>query len=121
MALPKQRTGDEWPPGEAADWRSLYDVEDPQAVAAYIAPYPHIPGLLTEAFGRVRSVFPESARPRLTLQCDPGAGDQWLTLLIPLPSYDRDAAARLDRFDDEWWFDAAPRGEPVIVLDIRQQ
>lgn len=122
MALPQRRIGSEGSTDRATvDWRVLYDVEDPEAVAAYIAPYPHIPALLTEAFGRIRSVFPDSRPPTLHIEYDPGDGDRWLTLLIPVAPLDKEARDRLHQFDDEWWLDAAPRGEPVIVVDVRRR
>ena len=101
-----------WPPSHADEWKSLHDVQDPDAVAAYIAPYPDIPGLLQEAFGRIRSSFPDSATPRLAMQRNPEEGDEWLTHVISVPAADREAGSRLDHFDDDWWLDAAPHGEP---------
>lgn len=121
MAVPKRQIdAEQTPTSTATDWRSVYDSDDLSAVEAFVARYPCLNDLLSRVPGEVEARFESSARPRLSVSQEPDSDgdepDEWLTITIEADREWRDARARLQRFEDEWWLDAMPRGEPLIAI-----
>lgn len=121
MAVPRQQIhGEQAPSVAAADWRSLYDIEDLDTVEAFVARYPRLDVLLSQIPGEVRARFDSDERLLLSVSQEPDSDsdepDKWLTIAIPTDREWEDARDRLRCFDDEWWLDAMPRGGPLIAI-----
>ncbi|MDP8922232.1 MAG: hypothetical protein M3O34_05065 [Chloroflexota bacterium] len=121
MAVPRwQADGERGTPRPAGDWRALYEIEDADAVEAFVARHPGLDVLLAQVPGRIRACFDTDARPSLSVSEEPDSdsdhSNEWLTIVIPIDREWQDTQARLRRFEDEWWLDAMPRGEPLITI-----
>ncbi|MFN8635309.1 MAG: hypothetical protein U0893_15795 [Chloroflexota bacterium] len=127
MALPNRRTHqrDDRPrSGTAAtepDWRTLYEIENPADVDAYVALHPVVVSILTEGPQAVFDAFDEKLSLRLRLEYDreDEPASEYLTVDFVTQRDANDAEMRLDRFDEDWWIDAmsrAARADATIVF-----
>jgi hypothetical protein len=118
MAISRRPVEHEPPPdGEAAEWRSLYDIDDAGEVEAFVARRPDLEAILARAPRQIAARFDEALRPVLRLEADQEDDPPSEYLVIGIPTgreYD-DAQARLARLDDEWWLDEAL---PVVGADV---
>lgn len=88
----------------------LFEIEDTPAVRRYLRERPFLVPLLVEARRAIARYFPDDARTRLQLVPDRDDGDHvdlFAVIRTALPA--DDALKRLDRFDEEWWLEAAVR------------
>lgn len=118
MALPKRDAGSKSLENAASRWQAYYDLEDPSAVEAFVARYPGLDRLLSQMAQQFAARLQLDARPAMRVSQEPDSDetDEWLTIEVWSGSDWDDTRARLDRFDDEWWLDAMPRGEPLIAI-----
>ena len=119
MALPKRDAGTDVPASDAASaWQAHYDLEDPPAIEGFVTRHPGLDRLLSQIADQLRARLDLDQRPfvRVTQEPDSDERDEWLTIEVPSGPNGDETRARLDRFDDEWWLDAMPRGEPFIVI-----
>lgn len=138
MALPQRHTS-----STQQDWRALYRIENPADVDAYVAKYPIVASILTEAPARIAATFEE--HPRLVLSCEfdpegfspiedatdaengPHSGEDeaigdYLVVDIMTKRDADDAFARLNRFDESWWLNViqyVARDGAAIVFNPR--
>ena len=110
MAVPRQQTdGERAAPEPAADWRLLYEIEDIEAVEAFVARHLGLGALLGRVPSEIASRFDDESRPALRVEADPEdePATEYLVISIPTDRDWEDARDRLRRFDDEWWLDEA--------------
>lgn len=115
MALPRRRIPQHEDdrqasaPGGEPDWHTLYEIENPAEVDAYVDEHPVVVSILSEAPFEVEAAFEEQPRLVLRHEFDPEdeAGSDCLVVDIMTTRAAADAHDRLNRFDDSWWIDAA--------------
>lgn len=124
MALPRRRAGqgDEGPaPGASppeADWRAHYEIENPDAVEAYVARHPTVQPVLGEAAHQIHAVFGNDAPPRLRLTWDPEDGDCWLFVGIPSEDVGPAILPLIEALDKRWWLDRMTTTDAVLTFDV---
>ncbi|MFN8635307.1 MAG: hypothetical protein U0893_15785 [Chloroflexota bacterium] len=124
MALPNRRTHqrDDRPrSGTAAtepDWRTLYEIENPADVDAYVADHPSVTAILTEAPNEIHAVFGNEAPPRLRLEWDPEDGDGWLFVGIPSEDLGPSVLPLIDALEERWWLDRMRSTDATVVFDV---
>jgi hypothetical protein len=116
MALPRRRD-----PQADQDWRSHYIIENPADVEAYVAEYPIVASVLTEAPAKIAATFEETPRLILRYEIDPDdePASDYLAVDIMTGRDADDAHERLNRFDGEWWLDViqhVARAGAVVVF-----
>jgi hypothetical protein len=115
MALPRPQD-----PHSKQDWRTHYQIENPDEVEAYVTGYPITASVLAEAPDQIVAAFEENPRLVLSLEVDPDEPDSpYLTVDIMTKRDVDDAFDRLQRFDESWWLDAiqhVARADAVIVF-----
>jgi hypothetical protein len=98
---------------------NLFDVKDAPAVRRYLGDRPFLMPLLVEARRTISRYFPDDARTRLQLLPDRDDGDHVdLFAIIGTSLREEDALRRLDRFDEEWWLEAAVRANGQLTIDV---
>ncbi len=97
---------------------SLFDLEQPEAVTAFLRHNSDLIPLLLESRGQVGLRFGE-ARMRLTLMSDPEATDDQRLYALVLTSLSPEEAERcLEKLDAEWWLDALPQARSRLTIDV---
>lgn len=99
-----------------------YTFRDPDEVRSYLRIYPHLVQVLVEATEVIPRYFGEDAPLALEVFSDPEGTpeDKDLFAYIGVPIDRNDAFDRLDRFDDEWWFERSPNSPGVLVFDTQR-
>ncbi len=96
-----------------------YRTDDPHAVDAFLARYPFLLPLLTEALGPLREAFGAALQLGVTVEHDPeGAGweDLRVDITTALPV---DAADHcLEAFATRWWLDNLPRAQGKLFFTL---
>jgi hypothetical protein len=124
MTLPKRRTPSSdqdrqtSTPGAETDWHTLYEIENPAEVDAYVAEHPTVATVLDEAPDQIHAVFGNDAQPRLRLTCDPEEGDCWLSVGIPSADVGPSVLPLIDAFDERWWLDRMLTTSATVVFDV---
>jgi hypothetical protein len=124
MALPKRRAPDgdrerqASVPGSEPDWRILYEIGNPDEVAAYVSEHPTVASILEEAPREIRAVFGNDEPPRLRLEWDPEEGDCWLFVGIPSADIGPSVLPLIDALDNRWWLDRMTKTDATIVFDV---
>jgi hypothetical protein len=113
MALPQRRTS-----STQQDWRTLYRIENPADVDAYVAEHPSVEPILAEAPEQIRAVFHNEIAPTLRLTWDPGNGDCWLSVRIPSAEVGPSILPLFDAFDEGWWLDRALDTDATVVFNV---
>jgi hypothetical protein len=116
MALPHRRPDGNRTRGP--DWAAGFDIENVEAVAAYVAEHPSVAPLLTDAPAYIASIFRNTEPPRLRLAIDPEAGDCWLAVAIPVSDDGPAALQLIDAFDEQWWLARMPLTDATLVFDV---
>ncbi len=99
----------------------LYEINDPAAVSDYVRRFPFVIALLEEARPQLDRHFDAGTPVRLEVVADPEAAppDNQQLFVVVLPDLaPDDAYARLARFDEEWFLDAAPRIRGRFNVDV---
>jgi hypothetical protein len=101
------------------DWHTLYEIENPPAVDAYVGEFPALGPILAEAPRQLARSFRGDLRLTLRTEVDPEEEEMARPYLVVdiLMSHDADdALERLYDFEDTWWLDAMPRDGAIIVF-----
>ncbi len=120
MAIPKHQASDERPGAAvAADWRSTFDIEDLDAVEAFVDRHPFLASLLERAPTAVATHFGEHQGLRLEVVADPDAeGAEHLYLFVRTDRPFEEAYERQRQLDEEWWLDAMPEARAMMTVGI---
>ena len=90
----------------------LYEIDNDAPVAAYLRRFPFVLPLLEEARPALDAIFAAGTPARLEVFTDPEAtapGSEQLFVVVMPDLPPDDAYARLERFVETWFLDAAPR------------
>src|SRR4051794_25200874 len=112
MALPQRRT-----PQPDQDWRTLYRIENPADVEAYVAEHPSVGPILAEAPEQIRAVFHNKVSPTLALHWDPEAGDCWLFVGMPSDDVGPSVLPLIYAFEERWWLDRMRDTDATVAFD----
>lgn len=95
-----------------------FAVREPDEVFVYLNHHPMLVPLILEAGDKAHEYFAE--RPALALHLTeyPDDGSRELFLLIQTAQPPEAALTQLDRFDQEWWFDALDRAEGKLNIKL---
>ena len=115
MALPQQR-----PSQPAQDWRTHYQIENPDEVEAYVAEHPSVTAILDEAPLEIHAVFGNQASPRLRLTWDPEDGDCWLFIRIPVEDEGPAALPLIEALEHRWWLDRMTATDATLGFDVEK-
>lgn len=97
----------------------LFDVDDTPSVRGYLGDHSYLVPLLAEAHARIPRYFPEPLCVRLQLLPDRDDGDHADLFAIINSGLPEDRALQLlDRFDEDWWLEAAVRGRGRLTIDV---
>jgi hypothetical protein len=127
MALPRRRIsktdseGQPVMPGVEPDWRTLYQIENPEEVAAYVREHPTVVSILAEAPSEIRAVFGNAAPPRLQLEWDPEEADCWLFVGIPSADVGPAALPLINELEERWLLDRMTATDATVVFDVVSQ
>jgi hypothetical protein len=100
------------------DWRTLYEIENPGEVEAYVREHPTVVSILAEAPHEIRSVFGSVTLPQLQLEWDPEEGDCWLFVGIPSADVGPSVLPLIDALDTRWWLDRMTTTDATVVFDV---
>lgn len=105
---------------DTVEWlASVYQFRDRGSVTAFLEQNQFLAPLLVEAYTRIREHFGGNARIALEVFTDPESQqDQEAFALVLTDLSPTEAAARLDRLDEEWWFDASHQARCKLNLDV---
>lgn len=99
----------------------LYQTDDPKTILAFLEHYPFLVPLLIEASFQVAKFFP-SFEGFLEVHTDPeDSTNRQIVLSIRTNLSPKDALARLDQFDEQWWLDeiGKAQGKLCIMLGFK--
>lgn len=103
---------------------SVFSCHQPELIAGVLSRHPNLAPLLVRIAEQVSRFFRSDAVKQLRLRPSSGtypAEDVALVVDIVVTADESDARASLDRFDEEWWFEASGRYPVEIVVDIRRE
>ena len=115
MALPRPRD-----PQPKQDWRTHYQIENPDEVDAYVAEHPSVMAILDEAPNEIRAVFRNETPPRLQLEWNPEDGDCWLFVGIPVLDEGPSALPLIDALERRWWLNRMTATDATVVFDVEK-
>lgn len=119
MALPQRRPDSGVAGPEAVvDWRSLYQIEDLEAVDADVARNGFLGRLLSRAPAAIAEHFGDHEGLRLDLVTFPDEGDQHLYLYVRAKGDYDGVLRRRERLDDNWWIDAMLDAHGTMTVDL---
>jgi hypothetical protein len=96
-----------------------YVTDAPEAVEAFLARYPFLAPLLTEALPQLEAAFGADTPFVVAVDRDPEvAGWEDLVVLIETPLDVEAAADRLDTFETTWWLDQLPRAQGKLFFTL---
>lgn len=96
-----------------------YQFNDGASVESFLSRHASLLSLLREAHHQIKSVFGFDTDIALEVFTDPDSDDGsqlFALILTALPV--NEALAQLERLDQNWWFDAAPRAAGLLNLDV---
>jgi hypothetical protein len=96
-----------------------YVTNDPAGVEAFLARYPFLAPLLTEALPALEAAFGAERPFVVAVERDPEvAGWEDLVVLVETPLDVEAAATRLDTFETTWWLDQLPRAQGKLFFTL---
>ena len=96
-----------------------YVTHDPDAVEAFLACYPFLIPLLTEAIAPLEAAFGPETPFVVALERDPEvAGWEALRVDVETTLEADDAGHRLDAFDTAWWLDHLPAAQGKLFFTL---
>ena len=96
-----------------------YQFKDEASVESFLSRYASLLLLLREAHHQIKSVFGFDTDIALEVFTDPDSDDgPQLFALIRTALPVNEALTQLERLDQNWWFDAAPRAACLLNLDV---
>ncbi|MDZ7359927.1 MAG: hypothetical protein ONB46_04270 [candidate division KSB1 bacterium] len=99
--------------------KKLYNFRRPVEVKDFLAAHPFLVQLLVEAHDKIGNYFGPQSKVVLEVVTDPEADDdRRLFAFIQTSLLPEEALDRLDRLDNDWWLDAADRGEGKLCLHV---
>lgn len=97
----------------------LYTFRRPMEVSEFLEARPFLVPLLVEAHDKIGEYFEPQPEVVLEVVADPEADDEReLFAFIQTSLLPEEALDRLERLDDDWWLDAADRGEGKLCLHV---
>ena len=96
-----------------------YVTDDPEAVEAFLARYPFLAPLLTEALPFLEEAFGEDTPLVVAVESDaevPGWDE--LVVLVETALDVEEATRRLDAFETTWWLDHLPRAQGKLFVTL---
>ncbi|MBZ5709371.1 hypothetical protein [Nannocystis pusilla] len=103
---------------------SAFSCLQPEHLAGVLSRHPTLAPLLLQIAEQVPRFFRRDAVKQLRLCPSSGtytAVDDGVVVEIVVAADDPDANESLDRFDEEWWFDASAQCAVEVVVDIRRE
>ncbi|MDC0721733.1 hypothetical protein [Nannocystis bainbridge] len=103
---------------------SAFSCPQPELLVGVLSKHPTLAPLLLQIAEQVPRFFRRDAVKQLRLRPSSGtytAVDDGVVVEIVVAADDPDADESLDRFDEEWWFDASGRCTAETVVDIRRE
>ena len=96
-----------------------YVTDDPAAVEAFLARYPFLAPLLTEALTPLEAAFGEDTPLVVAVDIDPEVpGWEELVVLVETPLDVEEAARRLEAFETTWWLDHLPQAHGKLFFTL---
>ena len=96
-----------------------YVTDDPAAVEAFLARYPFLAPLLTEALTPLEAAFGEDTPLVVAVDIDPEVpGWEELVVLVETPLDVEAAARRLEAFETTWWLDHLPQAHGKLFFTL---
>ena len=96
-----------------------YVTDDPDAIKAFLARYPFLAPLLTEALPPLEEAFGEDTPFVVAVDSDPEVpGWDELVVLVATALDVEEAAHRLDTFETSWWLDHLPRAQGKLFFTL---
>lgn len=94
----------------------LFIYSNPEAIDSFLSTRPNLISLLFDISQQLPEFFP-SVQPRLVLRRD-DENASYVVVQIPTTESLDDAFAHMQRFDEQWWFDAMSSANGKIVVDL---
>ena len=96
-----------------------YLTHDPEAVGAFLARYPFLVPLLTEALGPLGAAFGTETPLVVAVETDPEvAGWEALRVEVETTLPVEEADRRLEVFDTTWWLAHLPRAQGKLFFTL---
>ena len=96
-----------------------YVTHDPEAVEAFLACYPFLIPLLTDALGPLEEAFGPETPFVVALERDPEvAGWEELRVDVETPLAAAEADRRLEAFDTAWWLAHLPEAQGKLFFTL---
>ena len=96
-----------------------YVTAAPDAVEAFLARYPFLAPLLTEALPPLEAAFGDDTPFVVAVDSDPEVpGWDELVVLVATALDVEEAAHRLDTFETTWWLDHLPRAQGKLFFTL---
>ena len=96
-----------------------YVTHDPAAVGAFLARYPFLVPLLTEALGPLGEAFGTDTPLVVAVETDPEvAGWEELRVDVETTLHVEEADRRLEVFDTTWWLANLPRAQGKLFFTL---
>ena len=104
-----------------ASLADLYRFNDREAVTDFLSRHDFLVDLLIEAREHISTHFGPDTPTALEVfyDLDDEHGEPDLLALIETTLPVEEASMQLDRLDETWWFDALPRGQYILHIDVR--
>ncbi len=97
----------------------LYTFRKPQQVSSFLQAHSFLVPLLFEAYIQIEQHFRSNPQVFLQVVTDPeAADDRELFIFIGTNLPPDEALDRLDRLDEEWWFDAMDSSKGGLCIDV---
>jgi|GEM_PF-2875833 len=102
--------------------REFYEIEDAEAVGAFLTKHPRIVPSLQESASYVERFFPGFKRS-LSVEMDeddsPGSDNvERIYLLIAANENFDDLQTRMDRLDEEWGYELCESTNELVIIDL---
>jgi hypothetical protein len=98
---------------------TAYLTREPDAVAAFLARYPFLTSLLTEALGPLRMAFGPDTPFVVAVDIDPEVpGWEELRVDVETTLPVEEADQRLEAFDTAWWLEHLPRAQGKLFFTL---
>jgi hypothetical protein len=96
-----------------------YVTDDPDTVEAFLARYPFLAPLLTEALTPLGEAFGEDTPLVVAVEIDPEVpGWEELVVLVETALDVEEAARRLETFETTWWLDHLPQAHGKLFFTL---
>jgi len=97
-----------------------YTMREPSKVRDFLRRHPFLMLLLLEAHEKVLAYFGAEARATLEIITDPEVeDDQELFVFVRTLLPPKEAFARLEQLDREWWLDASEKAQGKMCIHLR--